>query len=115
MLRRYFLVGLMALGAIMAPVNSFARSAHISQAINELHEGIIEGRKGMASSFAEHMHNALDHTQAANKEKFDHRNVVAINEIKKALKIAKGTGHNDRLQKGVSRALIALYEIQREK
>jgi hypothetical protein len=115
MLRRYFLVGLMALGALMAPVNSFARSAHISEAIKELREGITEGRKGMASSFVEHMHNALDHTQAANKERFDHRNVIAIAEIKKALKIAKGTGHHDRLQKGVTRAVIALHEIQREK
>ena len=55
MLKRKFAIGIMALGVMLAPVNTFAQSAHISEAIKELREGISEGRKGMASSFAEHM------------------------------------------------------------
>jgi len=112
MLNRNLLAGLISLSLLMAPSLSFAQRPHISEATKELEEGIAEGRKGMASSFVDHLHNALEHAEAANKEKFNHHNVAGITEIKKALRLAKGTGHAERLSKGITRAVIGLHELR---
>ncbi|WP_156824863.1 small metal-binding protein SmbP [Methylocystis rosea] len=112
MLNRNLMAGLISLGLMMVPGLSLAQSSHISEATKELEEGITEGRKGMASSFADHLQSALEHAEAANKEKFNHHKVAAINELKKAMSLARGTGHAGRLSKGVTHAVIARQELQ---
>lgn len=113
--RRSVFAALAVMAAMLVtPHIAFAqsRSEHLTRAIEETKEAIKEGKQNMASSFAEHAHNAWDHAKAASSEDPKGHVKTAMKHLSQALKTAKRTHHASRLAKGVRHAEIALIHLK---
>lgn len=89
-----------------------SQSEHLTQAVEETKEAIKEGKQNMASSFAEHAHNAWDHAKAASTEDPKGHIKTAMRHLSQALKTAKRTHHANRLARGVRHAETALIHLK---
>jgi hypothetical protein len=91
-----------------------AENHHISAAVRETKEAIVEGKQHMFSSFAEHTHNALDHTKEAIFDEKDPKGHLrtAKAHLVRAIKITKHTNHEHRLNKGIREAEKALIHLK---
>lgn len=91
-----------------------AENHHISAAVRETKEAIVEGKQHMFSSFAEHTHNALDHTKEAIFDEKDPKGHLrtAKAHLVRAIKITKHTNHESRLYKGIREAEKALIHLK---
>jgi hypothetical protein len=50
---------------VLSPMGASAENEHVTAAIKETHEAVVEGRQQLYSSFIEHATNALDHAKEA--------------------------------------------------
>jgi len=100
--------------AIFSPVCASAENRHITAAVTETKEAIVEGKQRLSSSFAEHSYNALDHAKEAIASGYDPKGHVktAVKHLRSALKLAKGTHHSHRLAKGIREAEKALIHLK---
>jgi hypothetical protein len=116
MLARRSIFAALAIAAafLVAPHMAFAQShsEHLTQAIEETKEAIKEGKQHMASSFAEHAHNAWDHAKAASGEDPKGHIKTAMKHLSQGLKTAKRTHHASRIDKGVRHAETALIHLK---
>lgn len=116
MMTRRSAFGALALAAalFLTPSAGLAQSQseHLTQAIDETKEAIKEGKRHMASSFAEHAHNAWDHAKAASGKDPKGHIKTAMSHLSQALKTAKRTHHANRLAKGVRHAETALIHLK---
>ena len=93
---------------------AYAENYHISAALRETMEAIVEGKQHMFPSFSEHTHNALDHTEEAIFDEKDLKGHVKIakSHLSKAIKITKHTNNEFRLAKGIREAEKALMHLK---
>jgi Small metal-binding protein len=112
--RNLFLISAVIVSSIFSGGYVLAESQHITAAVRETKEAIIEGKQSMFSSFSEHTHNALDHTKEAIFEEKDPKGHLrtAKAHLVKAIKITKHTNHESRLMKGVREAEKALMHLK---
>jgi putative intracellular protease/amidase len=98
----------------ISPVGALAENRHVTAAVNETKEAIVEGKQDLYSSFSEHASNALDHAKEAIASGYDPRGHVktAAKHLQSGLKIAKGTHHAHRLAKGIREAERALIHLK---
>ena len=91
-----------------------AKNHPISAAVRETKEVNVEGKQHMFSSFAEHTHNALDHTiEAIFNEKYLKGHLrTAKAHLVRAIKITKHTNHDSRLNKGIREAEKVLMHLK---
>lgn len=111
--RKFLLTVLVSLPIFLAS-QAQAENHHISAAVRETKEAIVEGKQHMISSFAEHTHNALDHTREAifdEKDPKGHLKTAKAHLIR-AIKITKHTNHTSRLAKGIREAEKALIHLK---
>lgn len=111
--RKFLLAALVSLPVFLAS-QAQADNHHISAALRETKEAIVEGKQHMFSSFAEHTHNALDHTKEAifdEKDPKGHLKTAKAHLIR-AIKITKHTNHVSRLAKGIREAEKALIHLK---
>jgi Small metal-binding protein len=101
-------------GLVFSPLIASAENAHVTAAIKETREAVVEGRQQLYSSFIEHTANALDHAREAIASGHNPRGhvKVAADHLRGAMKIAKGTHHAHRLGKGVREAEKALIHLK---
>ena len=99
---------------VLSPMGASAENEHVTAAIKETHEAVVEGRQQLYSSFIEHATNALDHAKEAIASGHNPKGhvKVAADHLRSAVKIAKGTHHARRLAKGVREAEKALIHLK---
>ena len=109
-----FMLALILAYSVVLTSAAHAENHHISAAVKETKEAIVEGKQHMFSSFAEHTHNALDHTKEAifdEKDPKGHLRIAKAHLIR-AIKITKHTNHETRLNKGIREAEKALINLK---
>lgn len=115
MIGRRTMVAAIGAGLLLAlsPVSASARGGgHLAAAINELKEGVHEGKQHMFSSFANHVHNAYDHAGAAAGHDPRGHIKIAREHMRAALRVAKRTHSVRRLQAGIRDAERALIHLK---
>ncbi len=102
----------LALASFAAPQIAFAQS-DIDQAISETQKAIQYGDEAHhASSFVQHMDNAIDHAMMAQKAQPNAHVKKAIQYLRRGRKIAYDTHWASRLRKGAAQAGKALKQLQ---
>ena len=111
--RKFMLASIVAIPVFLTSYAQ-AENHHISAAVRETKEAIVEGKQHMFSSFAEHTHNALDHTKEAIFDERDPKGHLrtAKAHLVRAIKITKHTNHESRLNKGIREAEKALIHLK---
>ncbi len=116
MMKRRLMIALMgaALALVVAPHVAWA-GEHLDQAIAETKEAIHEGKQDLPTSLVEHAVNAIDHANAAQKEKPSEHIKTGVTHLRKAIKTAKGTHSSRRVAKAVKHAETALTHFEAAK
>ncbi|KAF0135396.1 MAG: hypothetical protein FD148_708 [Methylocystaceae bacterium] len=101
MLTRRLMVALVAsaLGLAVAPRMALAQASHLEQAIAETKDAV----------------NALDHANAAQKEKPSEHIKTGVTHLKRAIKTAKHTHSSRRVARAVKHAETALTHFEAAK
>jgi len=117
MLTRRLMVALVAsaVGLAVAPRMALAQASHLEQAIAETKEAIHEGKRDEPASLVEHAVNALDHANAAQKEKPSEHIKTGVTHLKRAIKTAKHTHSSRRVARAVKHAETALTHFEAAK
>lgn len=115
-MRRRLLIALMgaALALVVAP-NMALAGEHLDQAISETKEAIHEGKRDLPTSLVEHAVNAIDHANAAQKEKPSEHIKTGVTHLRRAIKTAKHTHSSRRVARAVKHAETALTHFEAAK
>jgi hypothetical protein len=109
--RLLFSMGL-ALASFAAPQIAFAQS-DLDQAISETQKALQYGDEAHhASSFVQHVDNAIDHAMMSQKAQPNAHVKKAIQYLRRGRKIAYDTHWTSRLRKGAAQADKALKQLQ---
>ena len=115
MKRREFLSGMasLTLAPLLAPQIALAFDNHVAMAIAETRKAIAYGREpAHASSFEQHMDNAIDHAMMAEKANPNAHTKRAIVYLRKGRKVAYRTHMFSRTQRGAALATKALNQLE---